>query len=323
MLLFDDLRFDDHDAGPMHPERAARLSAVREGLSAFDWERRPAQPADAAALRLIHTPEHVQRILSAEGRSVAVDADTLISPGSVLAARLAVGAALEGAEALLDGVPSFVLCRPPGHHAAPNRAMGFCLFNNAALAAARLAAAGQRVLVFDPDVHHGNGTEAAFWEVPEVLFVSLHQAPFYPGTGATRATGGGAGAGTTVNTPLPAGADDAWYAEAMRARVVPAIRAFKPDVCVISAGFDALEHDPLGGMRLSAGGLAAVWSAVMEDGLPAMAVLEGGYDLENLRQGVSACAAVLAGESRPALVEGGVPASWQRSLRSWGHPLLS
>ena len=319
MLVFDDPHFDLHDPGPDHPERAARLGAARAGLAglAGGWTARTPRVATPAELETVHTASHVARVLAADGRTVMLDPDTITSAGSVQAALRAAGAALEAAAALLDGEASLVLCRPPGHHAPADRAMGFCLLNNAALAAQHLAAAGKRVLVFDPDVHHGNGTEAIFWERPDVLFVSLHQAPFYPGTGAAHAHGAGAGRGT------PAGAGDALYAEAMRARVLPAVRRYRPDVCVISAGFDALAGDPLGGMRLSAAGMAALWASLLDEGLPALAVLEGGYSLDNLTTGVAACAGVLSGQGpRPALSTAPCSAGQRQNLTAVPHPLL-
>ncbi|MEL6344332.1 MAG: histone deacetylase, partial [Myxococcota bacterium] len=274
--------------------------------------------ATVSELQAVHTTRHVDRVLAAAGQSVQLDPDTRTSPGSVDAARLAAGAALQAAERLLEGIPSFVMCRPPGHHATPDQVMGFCLFNNAALAADALARAGKRVLVFDPDVHHGNGTQDIFWSRSAVLFVSMHRFPFYPGTGAADEIGDG----TTLNAPMPAGAGDAIYAETLRRRVLPAVRRFRPDVCVISAGYDALRGDPLGGMLLTVEGMAAMWGAILE-GIPAMAVLEGGYDLNNLQQGVAATVPILANEAAPPLSTEPVPERWIEILDALPHPLLS
>ncbi|MCB9780698.1 MAG: histone deacetylase [Alphaproteobacteria bacterium] len=294
MLLFDDPVFDTHDPGFGHPECPARLVAVRAALADLGLPTRGARLAERAELLAVHDAAHVDRVLACDGRAVSLDPDTHTSPGSVRAARAAAGAALDAADLLLDGVSSFVLARPPGHHATRRRAMGFCLFNHAALAADRLARAGRRVLLFDPDVHHGNGSQDIFWERGDVLYVSLHRAPFYPGTGSVDERGAGPGLGATVNVPLPAGAgDDAWRA-AFETVALPAIDAFDPDAVVISAGFDGLAGDPLGGTRLSVDAMCALWRPLVRRA-PTMAVLEGGYGLSTLAAGVRATAQLLAG----------------------------
>jgi acetoin utilization deacetylase AcuC-like enzyme len=198
--------------------------------------------------------------------------------------------------------------------------MGFCVFNAAALAAAALAAEGHRVLVFDPDVHHGNGTQAIFWSEPGVLVASMHLWPFWPGTGAFGEVGAGAGRGATLNTPMPDGAGDALYRAAFEARVLPAVRAFGPTRVVVSCGLDALEGDPVGRARLSPAGLAAMVGALARLA-PAMAVLEGGYDLGNLADGVAAVLPALGGAAAPwPVAPAALPAGLTARLRA--HPLL-
>jgi acetoin utilization deacetylase AcuC-like enzyme len=256
------------------------------------WERpRPARPEELA---WVHHPLHVEHILGMAGRSCVIDEDTATSPGSVEAALAAAGAALGAAKALLEGQRSFALCRPPGHHASRDRAMGFCLFNNAALAAEALARQGRRVLVFDPDLHHGNGTQDIFYSRGDVLVISMHRWPFWPGSGRREERGEGQGLGATLNCPMREGADDHEYHEEFRQRVLPAVEAFRPDCGVISAGFDALLGDPLGDGALSPEGLAAMWAEICAR-TPCLAVLEGGYSLPNLEKGVAACAGALAG----------------------------
>lgn len=318
--LFDDPLFDDHHPGPDHPEKPARLKAARGGLQGLDMTRRPPRSASREELLMVHDEAHVDHILGGDGDTVMLDPDTITSQGSVKAARSAAGAALDAAALLLRGEPSFVLCRPPGHHATRSRAMGFCLFNNAALAAEQLRRAGKRVLIFDPDIHHGNGTEEIFYEEPDVLYVSFHRWPFYPGTGAASDTGSGAGLGRTLNVPMPAGAGDGHAQAAMRRLVLPALYRFRPDCCVISAGYDALDGDPLGDMCLSPRGMAALWGALLSR-MPTMAVLEGGYSLENLRTGVAATARVLGGHGSPPL-DAPSPKGWTEHLLSFRHPLL-
>lgn len=320
LSIFDDPRFDEHDPGPEHPEHPGRLRGARAGLVGLTLRARPVRLAAPEELCLVHDPAHVEDVLRADGETRLFDPDTVTSMGSVTAARCAAGAALDAADLLLAGEPSFVLCRPPGHHATRSRAMGFCLFNNAALAAERLRRAGRRVLVFDPDVHHGNGTEEIFYEEPDVLYVSCHRWPYYPGTGAATATGRGAGLGATLNLPMPPGAGDGHAQAAVRELLLPALDRFRPHCCVVSAGYDALAGDPLGDMRLSPRGLAAMWGVIVSR-MPTLAVLEGGYSLENLREGIAATAAVLAGQPPPPM-DAAAPPGWLDQLRARRHPLL-
>jgi acetoin utilization deacetylase AcuC-like enzyme len=221
---------------------------------------------------------------------------------------IAAGAAIEAVDAVCTGTAAnaFALVRPPGHHAVPNRAMGFCLFNNVAIAAAHARAARdmQRVLVVDWDVHHGNGTEATFYGSRDVLFFSTHQFPFYPGTGDLRACGAGTGEGYTVNVPFAGGANDGDYALVFRDLLGPIAEQYQPDLVLVSAGFDAHRSDPLGGMRLTEEGFANLCAEVKAiadkfAGGRLVLVLEGGYDLAGLARSVQACVEVMAGSAPP------------------------
>ena len=230
-------------------------------------------------------------------RSVSLDADTHTSDGSILAAEHAAAAAIDLAVGVARGEakPGMALVRPPGHHATASRAMGFCLFNNVAIAARALQRTGvaERVAIYDFDVHHGNGTEAIFYEDPTVLYLSTHQFPFYPGTGDAEDTGEGAGKGATLNVPLRSGTTDGTLLEANDSLLLPTVRAFAPDFILISAGFDAHEKDPLGGCRITTDGFAALatrWIDLAADVCDAKiaAVLEGGYHLTALGESVRA-----------------------------------
>jgi acetoin utilization deacetylase AcuC-like enzyme len=319
-VVFDDASFDAHEMGFGHPECPPRLASLRASFAPRAWPLRRPRPATREALERVHDPDFVDAILSCEGRYVQLDPDTSTSPGSVAAALHAAGAALEAAERLARGQPSFVACRPPGHHATPNRAMGFCFFNNAAIAAAHLAAGGLRVAIFDPDCHHGNGTQDAFFERGDILYASMHRFPFFPGTGRISEVGTGRGFGANLNVPMPGGADDAWYLPAFHALVLPLFERFAPDVCVLSAGFDAVDGDWLGGMRLSREGYASMVGEIARR-WPTMATLEGGYNLELLGDDALATADVLAGGEVPR-VEVTPMARWAQALREWEHPGL-
>jgi acetoin utilization deacetylase AcuC-like enzyme len=256
----------------------------------------------------VHDAAHVARIRETAGRAVALDPDTFTSPRTYDAACAAAGAALSAVEQVMDGTSpprALALVRPPGHHAEPARAMGFCFFNNVAVAAARARALGaRRVAIVDYDVHHGNGTQACFYEDPSVLFVSTHQFPFFPGTGAEHEIGAGPGRGFTVNIPLAAGSTDADYERVFDHIVEPVLDQFAPDIVLVSAGFDAHADDPLGGMRLTSeafGRLTSRLRAVADAHAAGRLVLvtEGGYDLAALAASIREVIGVLGARETP------------------------
>jgi acetoin utilization deacetylase AcuC-like enzyme len=305
LTLIGSPRFADHVTPPGHPERPERAEVF--DLVCQRWAGRDATvlaPREAGRddLQRVHTPAYLDALDATAGRAVALDPDTFTSPDSVAIARLAAGAACQAVDAAMSGTPSLAMVRPPGHHAEPGTAMGFCLYNNVAVAAAYARAVHglAKVAVVDIDVHHGNGTQAMFYDDPAVLYVSLHQYPFYPGTGSAAEIGRGTGAGRSVNVPLDAGATDADYDLACRALVVPVLEAYAPDLLLVSAGYDAHQRDPLGGMRVSTEGFAT-----MAQHLRAVAdrscrgriavVAEGGYDLPALADGLEVTLEALAG----------------------------
>jgi acetoin utilization deacetylase AcuC-like enzyme len=285
-----DERFLAHVAPREHPERPARLEAIERALGAAGLIERcvrvPARPATRAELERVHAPAYVDALEATVGKGGQgwLDPDTFYSDGSWTAALLAAGAAVDLAVQVAAGAldNGFAAVRPPGHHATRDRAMGFCLLNNVAVAAAALRAEGKRVAIFDWDVHHGNGTEAIFDEEPDVLYCSTHEWPQYPGTGLSDYTGRGAGLGATVNVPLPRGTRADAYLAAYRARIRPAIAAFAPDVILVSAGFDAHADDPLGGLKLDDDIYATLTTDMLALCPRVAVVLEGGYDLEAL-----------------------------------------
>ncbi len=320
LIIFDNPQYDEHDPGWGHPECPARLPSIRQAIAHHHWPVRHGRPASFEELSRVHSEAHIDHVMSAAGQTTRLDPDTATSPGSVDAALLAAGSAIEAAEVTLAGRNCFVICRPPGHHATPDRAMGFCLFNNAAAAAAHMVHLGYRVAVLDPDAHHGNGTQDIFYSSPEVLYVSWHRAPFYPGTGDAQEWGAGAGAGFTLNIPLPMGADDGLYLTALHRLVLPALDRFRPDAVIFSAGFDQMEGDLLGGMDLTREGLAVLYGAVAQR-WRCMAVLEGGYNTHRLGGDLEMAARMMAGGAYPDVALR-VGDEWREIFDTWQHPLL-
>jgi acetoin utilization deacetylase AcuC-like enzyme len=301
-----------HDTGG-HPEQPARIAAIERELSARDWlgfERVSSPEVSMDSLMAVHPESYVNAIaaFAAQGGG-NIDADTVASSGSFVAALHAAGAAVQLVDLLLDGVAPYAFSahRPPGHHALPARAMGFCLFNNVAVAARHaLDARGlSRVMVLDWDVHHGNGTNDIFRASSAVLFVSIHQSPLYPGTGPASDVGEREGVGFTVNLPVPPGSGDHEFVSLVEGVAVPLARAYKPQLVLISAGYDAHAADPLADCQVTEAGYRAMTVAMRgvcaELGAPLGAVLEGGYALEALAQSVAATMWMLTGELRPGV----------------------
>ncbi len=291
--------FAGHRPPSAHPERPERFLAVRAALAdarlAERGQRLPVRAATLDEMGRVHTPAYLDDLTKrVPGNSGWLDPDTYYSPGSWQAVEDAAGAAVDLTRAVLDGRASrgLAVVRPPGHHAEADRAMGFCLVNNVAVAAAAARDAGAgRVAILDWDVHHGNGTQHIFESDPTVMYLSCHQYPFYPGSGSPREIGVGEGTGSTVNVALAAGAGDPEYRAVMQAVFAPALRRFRPDLVLLSAGFDAHAADPLASMRVDRAGYRAL--AEMLVGLAdelcdgrLVAVLEGGYDLDGLSGGV-------------------------------------
>jgi len=302
------LEHDPRELSPGHPDTPERLVTLEAVLAARDWlsyERRLAPAASVAQLELAHSSAHVQAIKAlCEAGGGAIDPDTYAVRASFEAALRAAGAACELTRALLAGEAGTGFCgvRPSGHHAERARAMGFCLFNNVAVAAASaLAELGlERVFVLDWDVHHGNGTAEIFYERSDVLFVSVHQSPLYPGTGALQETGSGEGEGFTINLPVPPGSEEALWLALMDRIVLPAARAFKPQLILVSAGFDAHRADPLAACRLETKSFVEMACRTRDLaaslGVPLGLVMEGGYNSKVLAECVCAVLPALLGD---------------------------
>jgi len=308
LTIYTSDRFGDHLNPPGHPERLQRAEVMQVVASEFrksGVEVREPRAATQDELARIHDREYITRISDTAGKATALDPDTYTSPDSYDVARLAAGAMIGGVEHVLEGTGrrAFAMVRPPGHHAERNRAMGFCLFNNIAIAAAHARTRGlQRIAVVDYDVHHGNGTQWSFYEDPAVLFISSHQYPYYPGTGAATDIGRGRGLGFTVNLPIEAGGTDADFELAYNTVAFPILRQFRPELVLVSAGFDALDDDPLAGMRLSTDEFARLTAAIVAIADEycsgrVVAVTEGGYDLGGLASCLRAVCKVLNGDT--------------------------
>lgn len=299
-LLLSDPRFFQHRSRAYHPERPERLDAAhsaieraraQSGLSFTPIEPRAATEAE---LTLVHDPDFVKWMGTLRGEDGYIDADTFISPESIAIAELAAGGSVALVDAMIDGPVKrgVALVRPPGHHARPAQAMGFCLYNNVAIAAAHAKKRGlSRIAIVDWDVHHGNGTQEAFYDDPSVLYVSTHQFPFYPGTGAVLETGEREGTGFTINVPLTAGGGDGIYRGAFERVILPALEEYRPELVIISAGFDASARDPLAEMALSAdafGWMARSLRTIADTSAQGrvLLALEGGYDLIALEAGL-------------------------------------
>ena len=317
LLFLTDERFLEHVAGKKHPESPARLEAVWKGLDNLflgdDLVRIEPRVATETELLRCHPIEHIQALeaLDADGGG-RMDPDTAISAGSWGAARLAAGSGLSAVEALTqtEAETAFCAIRPPGHHATPDRSMGFCLINNIAITAASLIAKGKKVAVIDIDAHHGNGTQEIFYSDPRVLMISIHQWPLYPGTGSEAEKGELEGEGFTVNVPLPPGATGSTYRLAFDKIVVPLVEEFQPDWVLVSAGFDAHREDPLTDMGLTSGDFADLTLNLFNLAPKNRCIffLEGGYNLQALTDSVTASfASILGVNLRPEAATGDGP----------------
>jgi acetoin utilization deacetylase AcuC-like enzyme len=311
LVLISTERFAEHQTPPGHPECPERAEVM--DVVAAEWRRKGGDvvaPREATQEQLarVHDSDYLRKIGETAGVAVALDPDTYTSPETFEIARLAAGAAIDGVERVMAGLHkrAFALVRPPGHHAERDRAMGFCFYNNVAVAAAHARTLGaDRIAIVDYDVHHGNGTQHMFERDPHVLYVSIHQHPYYPGTGDVVEIGEQRGMGFTVNVPLEAGAVNEDYRLIFADVVLPVLRQFKPDLVLLSAGFDAHARDPLGGMRLTAQAFAAMTMELREVAEECcsgriVAVTEGGYDFRALAECLRGVVEALAAERSAA-----------------------
>jgi len=298
--IIQDPRYLEHLTGDYHPERPERLRAIEKMFRDSGLLKRcvslETRAASEEEIALAHTKRHIEEIKKTAGQpSTHLDGDTPTSPHSWETAKLAVGGLLVATDELLMGNldEAFAFPRPPGHHAERDHAMGFCLFNNVAVAAeyALKKFSLKKVLILDFDVHHGNGTQHLFEERADVFYISPHQYPFYPGSGAATEKGKGVGEGYTLNLPLQAGSDDQIYAQIFKERIEPEVIQYKPNFLIISAGFDAHQLDPLGGMQVTKEGFEAMAKSIEKmkktcGNIPVLYALEGGYSLEGLSESV-------------------------------------
>jgi acetoin utilization deacetylase AcuC-like enzyme len=305
-----DNRYLEHDTGPYHVETPERLVHIYQALDELDIPLAEITPRAATREEIlaVHDPEYVDRIAATAGKEARhLDPDTVTSPQTYEVALLAAGGLLAAIDAVVDDLGNaFALVRPPGHHAERNRAMGFCIFNNIAIGAqyARSHHRLERVLICDWDLHHGNGTQKTFYADPGVLYFSTHQYPYYPGTGHYTEIGEGAGKGYTVNCPLSPGYGDADYANILRHILSPIALAYRPQLILVSAGFDIYAHDPLGGMAVTEAGFARLTDIIMDvaDSVcegRLVITLEGGYHLEGQARSVEEVVRRMAGEGIP------------------------
>lgn len=305
--------FMKHDTGPGHPERAQRLERIYSMLEQVGLmdsvEKIALREATENELLKVHTKGHVDKVAATAGLDRSwMDGDTPTSPESYRAALLAAGSLINATDAVISGdlKNAFALVRPPGHHAEREQAMGFCLFNNVAIAACHAMDRHglKKVLIIDWDVHHGNGTQHSFYSDPRVIYFSTHRHPFYPGTGNFDEIGSGKGKGYNVNVPLPAGGDDAVFDAAFAAVLEPVAREFEPELILVSAGFDNHHRDPLGGMAVTEQGYARMAGRVLDlarqfCGGKVVLTLEGGYDLEGQARSIAEVMMILTGKKEP------------------------
>ncbi|MHB8586064.1 MAG: histone deacetylase family protein [Thermoplasmatota archaeon] len=304
MILIRNANHAAHANPAHHPEKVERIEWALEALAAFEkghpisLEEIESQPASVETMGAVHDPALIERLLSLDAkRGGAIDDETVMAAGSWGAIRHAAGAAIEAARRAAAGTRTFALVRPPGHHATRTHSQGFCFVNNVAIAAEQMLRTGRarRIAIVDHDVHHGNGTQDIFYDRPDVLYVSSHNFPWYPMTGRSEEVGAGPGEGYTVNMPLPPGVGEAAWKEAHQKVAFPILRAFEPDLVIVSAGFDSDWRDPLGAMKLGPQSFDWLYRELLAIQPRLAAVLEGGYDPRGLAEGFVAAVAAMAG----------------------------